>query len=344
MAVVSIEKKSNVDDDDKKIIGECESILGLKKIICKVAKTSVTVVLEGETGTGKELFAELIHRKSKRKDKPFLPINCGAIAKDLLETELFGHEKGAFTGASQWKKGKFEMADEGTIFLDEIESMPPAMQVALLRVLQDGIFFRVGGNSPVKTNVRIIVATKKNLFSLVQKGKFRDDLFYRLNVISLKIPPLRNRGDDILILTEYFLNKYSEKHSKKLKFSISDMLKLKSYNWPGNVRELESTIERAVILSDKDEITVNDFIFEELIEMVNNFDYPEEIKEIKKIFKKNLSLKEAINLFKKIFIIFHLKKNNGNRAYVAKKLDIHKAYLSSLITKYNIKIPSIYKK
>lgn len=233
------------------IIGKSEKIVEVARKVQKVAQTKTTVLLLGESGTGKELFARAIHCLSPRKDFPFVPINCAAIPKELLESELFGYEKGAFTGAETRKAGKFELADKGTIFLDEIGEMDIALQSKIMRVLQEGEIERIGGIKTVKVDVRIIAATNRDLEKAVSEGRFREDLYYRLNVFPITIPPLRERTEDIPLLVDYFIKKYSVE-MKMLKKDISReaMDLLIRYKWKGNVRELENTIERAMILCD----------------------------------------------------------------------------------------------
>ena len=233
------------------IIGNSFSILEAMRSVQRVSSTNTTVLLTGETGTGKELFARAIHNASPRKDKPLIKINCAALPASLIESELFGHEKGAFTGAANRRLGKFALADEGTIFLDEVSELPLELQAKLLRVLQEGEFDTIGGNKTIKVNVRVIAATNQDLHNLVKAGKFRNDLYYRLNIFPIQIPSLRDRSDDIILLAEAFLKKFSIQMNKKVSgLSILDKQKLIAYRWPGNVRELQNIIERAVITSD----------------------------------------------------------------------------------------------
>jgi two-component system response regulator HydG len=241
------------------ILGKSSRMVKVFDAIEKSAKTSATVLITGESGTGKELVARAIHYNSKRASAPFVPINCGGIPESLLESELFGYVKGAFTGATESRAGFFQTADGGTIFLDEISETSLAMQVKLLRVLQDKEVTMVGASSPRKVDVRIIAATNKDLYSLVSKGSFREDLFFRLNVITIEIPPLRDRGDDILSLTRYFIEKYSEEMGKKPpRFSEEALQVVKSYYWPGNIRELQNVIQRIIVMSDSELIEVPD--------------------------------------------------------------------------------------
>jgi len=232
------------------IIGRSKAVKQLIELIEKVAKTDSTVLLLGESGTGKSLIARTIHYESPRKDKPFVTVNCAAIPSELLEAELFGYEKGAFTGAYSAKKGKFELASGGTIFLDEIGDMPLPLQAKLLRVIQDREIERLGGEKTIKVDVRIIAATNRDLKKLVEEGKFREDLYYRLNVIPIHVPPLRERREDIPILIEHFLNEFNKKYSKNVRFTREALQILLEYDYPGNVRELSNIIERIVILND----------------------------------------------------------------------------------------------
>ena len=238
------------------IIGQSSKMLALYDLLEKIAPTKTNILITGESGTGKELAAKAVHYNSSRKDKPFVTLNCGAIPESLIESELFGHMKGAFTDAITTKKGLFEMADEGTIFLDEISELPLLMQVKLLRVLQDKEFKRVGGTEDIRVDVRIISATNKDLEETVKEKRFREDLFYRLNVIQVKMPPLRDRKEDIPILAAHFLKKYSEELNKNiLKVSPEALTMLLNYEYPGNVRELQNIIERAVALGNGNELT-----------------------------------------------------------------------------------------
>jgi DNA-binding NtrC family response regulator len=241
------------------LIGESEAMQKVFSAIAKAATTSVTTLITGESGTGKELVARAIHYNSPRSSAPFVPVNCGAIPGELLESELFGHIKGAFTGATETRAGFFQTADGGTIFLDEISETSLSMQVKLLRVLQDKEVNMVGSPRPRKVDVRILASTNKDLPGLVGKGLFREDLFFRLNVITIDIPPLRERGKDIFLLTQYFATKFAEELGKpKLTFSENALSVLKNYHWPGNVRELENVIQRLVVMTEGDLIEVPD--------------------------------------------------------------------------------------
>jgi len=241
------------------MVGESVAMQRVYQFISKIAPTDATVLIGGESGTGKELAARAIHRNSKRAQKPFMAVNCAALAESLLESELFGHERGAFTGAIAQKKGRLEIADGGTVFLDEIAELTPSLQVKLLRVLQEREFERVGGTVTIKIDVRVIAATNKNLDDALSRGEFRHDLYYRLNVVSLDMPPLRERREDIMLLAKYFLDKYGTQCNRKFRgFSDDARECLLLYDWPGNVRELENAIERAVVLGTRDFISARE--------------------------------------------------------------------------------------
>jgi len=259
MENISLQEEIKTAHNFEEIIGASSSLKNVLKNVERVAETDATVLLRGETGTGKELIARSIHNLSKRSERSLIKVNCPAIPSGLIESELFGHEIGAFTGALSKKIGKFELADGGTIFLDELGDLPLDAQAKLLRVLQEREFERVGGNETIKIDVRVIAATNKDLETAVKDGKFRADLFYRLNVFPIDIPPLRNRIDDISILSHYILEKYTNRLSKTInKISDNTIKKLKEYHWPGNIRELENIIERAAILSTGDVLHIND--------------------------------------------------------------------------------------
>jgi PAS domain S-box-containing protein len=243
----------------EEIVGGSPALTAVLSHVSKVASSDSTVLITGETGTGKELVARAIHRRSRRASRGFVAVNCAAIPRDLIASELFGHEKGAFTGALQRRLGRFELADGGTIFLDEVGELASDTQVALLRVLQEREFERVGGQHPIRVDVRVVAATNRDLTEAVADGTFRQDLFYRLNVFPLEMPPLRERQDDIAVLVEYFINRYARKAGKTIRrVSKRTLDRLKSYPWPGNVRELQNVIERSVIVSDTDEFTVDE--------------------------------------------------------------------------------------
>jgi len=253
--------REQIDRDSmfEDIVGSSEALRRVLREIAKVAPSDSTVLILGETGTGKELLARAIHKRSKRADRAFIAVNCGAIPPSLIASELFGHEKGAFTGATQRRLGRFESANGGTIFLDEVGDLPPEMQVTLLRVLQEREIERVGGNQPIAVDVRVIAATHRDLNALVAEGKFRKDLLYRLNVVPVEMPALRERVADIPLLAEYFIDRFGKRAGKKFRTIGKKSLKvLQAYGWPGNVRELQNVIERAVILSDGDSLAVDE--------------------------------------------------------------------------------------
>ncbi|WP_224360988.1 sigma-54-dependent transcriptional regulator [Hyalangium versicolor] len=241
------------------IIGDSPQLQGVYDVVRRAANTRATVLILGESGTGKELIAQALHQESPRKDKPFVRVHCAALSESLLESELFGHEKGSFTGAVARKEGRFELADGGTLFLDEIGEISPSVQVKLLRVLQQREFERVGGTQTLKVDVRIVAATHRDLQAEVKAGRFREDLFYRLNVVSVTLPPLRERKSDIPALVSHFLEKYSDSYGKHVKALAPGTLQaLLAHDWPGNIRELENAIERAVVLAQGDELTTDD--------------------------------------------------------------------------------------
>jgi len=243
----------------EEIVGNSSALKALLSRIAKVAPTDSTVLITGETGTGKELIARAVHKRSKRSGRAFVSVNCAALAPSLISSELFGHEKGAFTGATQRRLGRFELADGGTIFLDEVGELPADTQVALLRVLQEREFERVGGATPVQVDVRLITATNRDLEAATASGTFRSDLYYRLNVFPIEVPPLRERKDDVLMLLEYFVRRYASKAGKKFRKIDKRTLELfQSYDWPGNIRELQNVIERSVVLSSGDVFSVDE--------------------------------------------------------------------------------------
>jgi Nif-specific regulatory protein len=323
-------KNENIDLKEElgfkyQLIGKSSAFRSVISDAFKVANSKSSALILGESGTGKELLAGLIHRAGPRKDKPLVVLNCAALPETLLEDELFGHEKGAFTGATSRKVGKFELADKGTIFLDEIGEMSPGMQAKLLRVLQEGLFYRVGGNTPISVDVRIISATNKKLDEEVAAGRFREDLYYRLNVVQINMPSLRDRMEDIPLLSEYFLDIFKqESGSTYLSISKEAMEKMFLYHWPGNIRELRNVLERAVVMGDGKEILPQDLPFS-ISEPTGS------------CFQVGLTLEEAVNNFKKEFIALTLKHTDGNRSKAAQIMDIQRTYLSRLITKYNIK-------
>ena len=243
----------------EEIIGASAALKAVLSRVSKVANTDSTVLLTGETGTGKELIARAIHKRSQRSSRPFVSVNCAAIPASLIASELFGHEKGAFTGAVERRAGRFEVAEEGTIFLDEVGELPAETQIALLRVLQERVFERVGGNRTIRANVRIIAATNRDLEAAIVAGTFRSDLFYRLNVFPIEIPPLRERKEDIPLLVEYFVSRFARKAGKSIRgINKKNLDVLLSYPWPGNIRELQNVIERSMIVCETENLSVDD--------------------------------------------------------------------------------------
>lgn len=325
-------KKSEADlclEEFEGIVGKSKKMQEIFSEIAIVSRSESSILIEGESGTGKELVAKAIHRLSRRKDKPFVALNCSAIPSELFENELFGHEKGSFTGANQREIGKVELASEGTLFLDEIGEMPLYMQAKLLRVLQEKEFYRIGGKNPISMKCRVISATNRNLEEMVENKEFREDLFYRINVIHIKLPPLRERKEDIPLLAKKFLEKYSVLNNKNI-VGIEDgaMDILKQYNWPGNVRQLENVIERAVVICQ------SDFIKPEHL--------PNRLKE-HPIEKRYFSIsqvngKDKINLFEleKSLIIKILQEENYNQTKTAERLGISRKQLRTKMKNYGL--------
>jgi DNA-binding NtrC family response regulator len=308
-----------IDDRHRMIVGQSVQINRVVETAKKAAASRSTVLLLGESGTGKEIFARAIHNWSDRKDKPFVAINCVGLSKELLESELFGHEKGSFTGALQLKKGKIELAHGGTVFLDEIGDVSTELQTKLLRFLQEREFERVGGTKPISVDVRIIAATNRDLNNAVQEGKFREDLYYRLNVVPLVLPPLRDCKEDIPGLADYFL-KRSALETKKSFTAIDEaaIKKLIAYQWPGNVRELANVIESAVVLGQGPELTSRDLP-------------PKVVSTVPKAVPSGFSYHGAIDDYRRELIEKTLAQTQGNRAAAAKILGLQRTYLSRLI-------------
>jgi formate hydrogenlyase transcriptional activator len=256
---LALREEIDVNRMFEEIVGSSPALQAVLSGVAKVAPTDSTVLITGETGTGKELIARAIHKRSQRSSHAFVSVNCAAIPHDLIASELFGHEKGAFTGATQRRLGRFESAEGGTIFLDEVGELPSETQIALLRVLQEREFQRVGGNESLKTDLRVVAATNRDLHAAIAEGLFREDLFYRLNVFPLQMPPLRERKEDIPLLVEYFVDRYASKAGKKIiGISKKSMELLQSYRWPGNIRELQNVIERSVIICDSENISIDE--------------------------------------------------------------------------------------
>jgi DNA-binding NtrC family response regulator len=318
-----------------RIIGKSPPMQSLYQIIQRVSKTDSTVLVLGESGTGKELIANAIHFNSTRKDKPFVPINCGAIPEELMESELFGHERGAFTGAIKERRGRFELANLGTVFLDEIGEMSPKLQVKLLRFLQERKFERVGGSRTIEVDVRVLAATNKDLEKEVLDGKFREDLFYRLNVIPIRVPPLRDRAGDVLILATHFLRQHCEKKDISLKTISRGVLEaLQNYEWPGNVRELENVIERLVILVDGDEIQLEDLPARMCKQPINDSRVPVEIGE------GGIDLKKILDNLENQLIMQALEKAGGVKGKAASLLGLNRTTLIEKMKKKKLDHPS----
>ncbi|MFQ5481929.1 MAG: sigma-54 interaction domain-containing protein [Nitrospinaceae bacterium] len=304
------------------IVGESQAVRKCINQAEKVAAAKAAILLTGESGTGKELFAHLIHDHSPRQTHPFVSVSCGALPASILERELFGHEKGAFTGADSRKIGLFEAADGGSLFLDEIGEMPLDMQVKLLRVIQEEAFLRLGGTQTINVDVRIISATNRDLEKMVAEGEFRQDLFYRINVINITLPPLRERPEDISDLMHFFIRKHTPEGENLKKLQKGLLSHLKGYSWPGNIRQLENSVERAIVLEDSAELTIDSFPFE-------SSQSPIEID-------VGSTLKDASDAFRRSFIKNTLKTTGGNRTKAAKILDVQRSYLSRLIKELEI--------
>jgi two-component system nitrogen regulation response regulator NtrX len=312
------------------LTGCSESIKELKEMISIIAPTNAWVLIMGENGTGKELVARSLHRQSRRAQKPFVEVNCAAIPDDLIESELFGHEKGAFTGATQQKRGKFDLAHEGTIFLDEVADMSLKAQAKILRILQEKKFERVGGNRTITVDVRVIAATNKDLEKEMEAGRFRQDLFYRLNVIPLRVPPLRERKEDIPLLVERFLKEFAEKEGEPVKTITEEALEiLMQHDWPGNVRELKNLIERLVILVPSPVIDSDDIPPFTLPNVGEKREIDREIAD---------SLREAKMEFERKFILQKLRENGWNISKTAEAIGLERSNLHRKIKSYGIEI------
>jgi len=306
------------------IIGRSQSIQEAFDFVGQVCKSEATVLIRGESGTGKELFAQEIHYNSFRADKPFIKVNCAALPESVIESELFGHEKGAFTGAFAERKGRFELADKGTLFLDEIAELSPQMQVKLLRVLQEQEFERVGGVRTIKVDVRLVTATNRNLEDEIVKGTFREDLYYRLNVFPIHIPPLRDRKSDIILLCDHFIEKYNKRNHREIKRITSATIDLlMSYHWPGNVRELENCIERAVLLSSDN--------------VIHGYHLPPSLQSAESSNTQfDSTLQNALEEFERELLADALKTARGNRAKAARTLGISERIMGLRVDRYRI--------
>lgn len=315
----SLVNDSNVVKNRGEIVGRNKKMQEIFKLIGRIAPTDATVLIQGESGTGKELIADAIQRHSLRADKPYVKINCGALSESVLESEIFGHERGSFTGADAMRKGLFEVADGGTVYLDEVNSMPHSLQVRLLRILQKQSFFRVGGVKPVSVDVRIIASSNQDVESEKNKGNMREDLYYRLNVVRINIPPLRDRKDDLDDLVDHFLKKYSK--DDEIVLSQTSRKKLFTYNWPGNIRELENTIYRALVTSSDGMLEIKEFAFQQgenddqfsLLSLIDN----------------GMSFREAITFLENQLIRDALARNDNNQTRTASYLNINRRQLYS---------------
>jgi len=307
------------------IFGQCQEMETIFSTIRKVASADVPVMILGENGTGKEMVARAIHNQSLRKDGPFVPINCGAIPENLLESELFGHEKGAFTGAAGRVQGKVEFAHGGTLFLDEIGELPLSLQVKLLRFLQEKVIQRVGGREDIAIDARIVAATNVDIETAIKKGNFREDLYYRIGVINLKLPPLRERGDDIRLLAGLFLSRYSNEFNKKIKgFSAASESAMKRYAWPGNVRELENKIKRAIIMTDSPVLDPADLGFSGVVEKSPDFSVV------------GMTLKDARDKVERDLLDASLKSHGGNVAKASESLGVSRPTFYDLMKKHGL--------
>ena len=312
---------------DGEILGKSKAIQNILQMIDKVAPLDTRVLITGENGTGKELVARAIHKKSERKEKSFVEVNCAAIPNELIESELFGHEKGSFTGAVQQRIGRFELANRGTLFLDEVGDMSSQAQAKVLRAIEDGKIERVGGGKKIDVDVRLIAATNKNLKDEISKGTFREDLFHRLNVIPINVPPLRERLEDIPILVDHFANDISLKHKKPLtKFSDDAIQVLKNQSWTGNVRELRNIIERIIIIVDKREISRKDI----------EFMFASNQQSVDDLVDTSNSFQEFKEKAERVFILKQLIANDWNISKTAEMLDIQRSHLYNKMKKYGI--------
>ena len=328
----NVELKQQLDEKYglENIIGTSEPMKAVYEVIQQVAPSRATVLIQGSSGTGKELVAHAIHQLSPRKNGPYVAVHCAALATNLLESELFGHERGAFTGAVERRQGRFELADGGTLFLDEIGEIDPQVQVKVLRVLEERQYERVGGQKTISTDVRLIAASNRDLGELVKEGKFRDDLYYRLNVVTIHLPPLRERIEDIPLLVNHFLTEYARENNRPPKELTQDAMNaLLAYSWPGNVRELRNYIERAVVLSKGEKITLRELpqaVRDQLTFGTNGTLLPA------RTGKSDLTIEEA----EKQMVIRALKETNGNRTEAAKRLGISRRTLHRKLHVYQL--------
>ncbi|MFN2433586.1 MAG: sigma-54-dependent transcriptional regulator [Gemmatimonadota bacterium] len=313
-----------------KLIGGSPGMRQVYRLIDKVATTRSPVLVLGESGTGKELVARELHERSPRAEQPFVPINCAALPESLLESELFGHEKGAFTGAIGLKKGKLEAAHGGTVFLDEVGELAPLLQVKLLRFLQDQVFERIGSNRPIELDVRLIAATNRDPAKSLADGSLREDFFYRLNVVGITLPPLRERREDIPALVETFLERYRREVHKPVQIGADVLAALVAYDWPGNVRELENTVERLVVLADGDDV-----VPEELPDRLRPAASPDRLR------SGDVNLVERVELFERAQIVDALRASGGNQTRAAETLGIRRTSLQYKLKKYGLEADSL---
>ena len=308
--------------DFDEIVGHHPAMQKVYRLVAQVARTTTTVLITGESGTGKELVARAIHRQGPRRDKPFVAVNPAAVAESLIESELFGHERGAFTGANQRKLGRFELAQGGTLFLDEIATLKGELQVKLLRVLQEREIERVGGTHPIKIDVRIVAATNADLKDAVARGAFREDLYYRLNVVSIDVPPLAQRADDIPLLVQHFVHRYSRECNKPVdELSPEILTALREYGWPGNVRELQNVVERAVVLAEGPVIQLSDLPLDVLL--------PKHREKVRTA--DHLPLKNATEEFERQIVLRVLERVGGNQSEAARILGLHRNTINRIV-------------
>jgi transcriptional regulator with PAS, ATPase and Fis domain len=305
------------------IIGACASMMEVFRKLQKVAQTDISVMITGETGTGKELIAREIHRRSDRTDGPFVTVNCGAIPENLIESEMFGHVRGAFTGAIASRPGKFQQANGGTLFLDEVGELPPQLQVKLLRAIQERVVYRVGDSRPEKCDIRILAATNRNLEEMIKTGEFREDLYYRLNVVNLWLPPLRDRGEDVFIIAKALLSKYADEMASPVRgFSPAALAAIRKGDWPGNIRQLENRIKKALVLCDKTLLT------------------PEDLDLGPEAQSPIVPLEKAKEDFQRRYVLEVLERNNGNRTQTARDLGVDPRTIFRYLEREQNPIPS----
>ncbi len=326
----NLRARLNIGNRLDDIIGNCKSMVELRQMICTVGPTDATVLILGESGTGKELIAGAVHQASQRREENYVRLNCAAIPESLLESELFGHEKGAFTGAVKQKIGQVEEANEGTLFLDEIGEMSRSLQAKLLRFLEDGTFVRIGGTEEQRVNVRIVAATNRDIIEAIEEGEFREDLYHRLNVVQMRVAPLRDRKEDVIILAEHFLSKFGRKMSKFFEPLSTEVKSLLSeHHWPGNVRELRNTMERSAILSKENSLSPSD---------LPDFQFETRLGkgESENINYSDLGLEAALATFERSIIEAELSRNDNNLSRAAQKLQISRHALRYRISRLKI--------